>query len=183
MCSLLDGASLNLTTHTRSLGDDGDWTAFNLEVGTPSQSLSFFPSTSSSQLLVQVPQGCPSNIPGCAGDRGGLFNSSKSTSWKQTGTGIIDLESRLNNMSAQSIFGTETVGIGSVTLNEQAVSEIDATNYWVGIMGMHIWDNNSSANNSDQTGLISSLKDSGAIPSLTFGYTAGANYSNRESFR
>lgn len=132
-------------------------------------------SSSSSQLLLQAANGCPATIPDCAGDRGGLYNSTNSESWQGTGSGNVSLELNLG-ISVEAIYGTETVGIGSISLDTQTVSQINDIRYWIGTVGLHPWDEDSAANNTNKQDLISKLKEKGDIPSLTFGYTAGAQY-------
>jgi len=96
-------------------------------------------STNSPETMVVVPQGCStlamSPVPDdCAKSRGGLFNSSLSTSWQGQGLfgineGGVGFEANLG-YSQNASYGLETLGLGYVpgasgpTLQNQTVAGI-----------------------------------------------------------
>ena len=143
-------------------------------VGTPPQQVSLLASTVSSDSLVIVPDGCPPSITNCESERGGTYNASASSTWKLTSSGNVTLEQDLG-IDVQGISGTDTIAItladgGKQTLQGQAVTQINAVQYWLGIVGLQ------PSVNDSQSSLLSSLKLQGSIPSLSFAYTAGNQY-------
>lgn len=82
----------------------------------------------------------------------------------------------LNATGVPSIFGEDTIGINSISLSAQTVAQINDFVYWVGVVGLHTWDEASAAENKDRTDLITALKNNAEVPSRTFGYTGGAPY-------
>ena len=82
---LLSLINIHPATNTSWLnreGNDGPWSSFSLQVGSPAQDLTVLISTASNQPLVALPDGCAlSNPSTCQSGRGGLFNLSSSTTW------------------------------------------------------------------------------------------------------
>jgi hypothetical protein len=93
---------------TKSEGNDGPWSSFELRVGTPAQNVRVFPGTSSTSTLVVLPEGCPSGGPSdCANARGGIFNISASTTWNNIGIFALGFENNLGFTDAGQ-FGYDT---------------------------------------------------------------------------
>lgn len=66
---------------------------------------------------------------------------------------------------------------GGPTLTNQTIGAVINPRLWVGWLGMDVKPSNFSDFENPQRSLIKTLKDEGYIPSLSYGYTAGAYYS------
>jgi hypothetical protein len=90
------------------------------------------------------------------------------------------------NYSGNGLFGYDVVGInggnsssssGGLSLSNKVVAAIASKSYFLGIFGLGIKPTSfsSGAANSPPS-FLSTLKDNNQIPSLSYGYTAGAPY-------
>ncbi|KAI1116738.1 aspartic peptidase domain-containing protein [Nemania sp. NC0429] len=171
-------------------GNDGPWSTFNLRVGTPEQDVRVLVSTASPESFVVLSDyGCSTSVfdvvPGnCAISRGLLFNPNQSSSWHELGLfGInengVGLEANLG-YSQRSEFATETLGLGLTgpTLENQTVAGIaTAEPFYLGLFGLNNQPVNfTSLGNFSSPSFLTTLKDKGMIPSLSWSYTAGAKY-------
>src|SRR5712672_1538661 len=83
-------------------GNDGAWSTFNINVGTPGQDLRVQVSTNSGETWVIVPEGCyPEDGANCPSLRGAQtfnsaaspgFQSNMSSTWSTIGVYSLDLE-------------------------------------------------------------------------------------------
>ena len=100
------------------------------------------------------------------------FLSSSSSSWTATGTQQIPISHSLGvNGTAQ--YGTDTLGLGldpnsGLTLQSNPVAGVAADPFYLGTLGLKATEKNTS--------LLSQLFSRNMIPSLSYGYTAGAFY-------
>jgi hypothetical protein len=69
---------------------------------------------------------------------------------------------------------------GGPTFQSQVIGAVVNPMLWVGRLGLNVKPSNFSEFENPQRGLIPTLKDEECIPSLTYGYTAGAYYSKSE---
>lgn len=172
--------SIHLTGWIRD-GADGPWSTFSLRVGEPAQNVRVLPSTSSQQTWVIIPEGCPQYYgSGCANDRGWLFDNSTSTTWKEKGLYNLGDEGNLG-LDSTGIFGFDTVGLGlqgtgGPTLQGQLIAGIATSTFWLGSIGLNPQSTNFSTFDDSHPSFMSNLKSNKSIPSLSFGYTAGAPY-------
>ncbi|KAK3326079.1 aspartic peptidase domain-containing protein [Apodospora peruviana] len=175
-------------------GIDGPWSTFDLVLGTPNQYLRVLVSTASPESIIPLSEyACSTAVFGdavpnnCAKARGNLFNPNTSSSWIDMGQFFINdvdngvgLEANLGyRQKAQ--WGLEKVQIGLTngpSLENQTVAGIaTASPFYMGIFGL----NNQPVNftilgNLSQSSFLTTLKDQKKIPSLSWSYTAGANY-------
>lgn len=169
-----------------SLGNDGTWSPFLVKVGTPPSLLRLLASTEIPETWVIIPQGCPPNALNCSDARGGIFDSDGSRTWSyKTGiynTSIFQITTEINlQLNNAAVYGFDTVQIGSpgidnATVDHQVVAGIVTQDFYLGSLGLH---NRQILFNGDQQGLpsfISLLSSSKQIPSLSYGFTAGASY-------
>ncbi|KAI0426730.1 aspartic peptidase domain-containing protein [Xylaria sp. FL1042] len=171
-------------------GNDGPWSTFNLRVGTPEQDVRVIVSTASPESFVVLSDyGCSASVfdavpPNCAVSRGNLLNSNGSSSWHDLGLfGInedgVGLEANLG-YSVRADFATETVGLGLTgpSLDNQTVAGIaTAEPFYLGVFGLNNQPVNfTSLGNFSSPSFLTTLKDQGLIPSLSWSYTAGAKY-------
>ncbi|KAI1330752.1 aspartic peptidase domain-containing protein [Xylariaceae sp. FL0255] len=171
-------------------GNDGPWSTFDLRVGSSQQDIRVTISTASPESFVVLSQyGCTtaafSTVPAnCAVSRGNLFNPNDSTSWQEIGDyGInedgVGLEANLG-YSVNASVGLDKLAIGLTgpSLNNQIVAGIaSAEPFYMGVFGLNNQPVNFSAiGNSTTPSFITTLKEQGLIPSISWSYTAGAIY-------
>lgn len=116
----------------------------------------------------------------CDQSRGGLFDPSKSTSWTDKGNYSMRLEENLG-YSDQAMYGFDTIAlglseaIGSPQVNSQVVAAFENNDFYTGIFGLGHEGTNFTDYTPNAT-FLTSLKERDMIPSLSWGYTAGAAY-------
>ncbi|KAJ5194509.1 uncharacterized protein N7498_007947 [Penicillium cinerascens] len=120
----------------------------------------------------------------CAVSRGTLFNANQSSSWHELGLyGInengVGLEANLG-YSQRAEFALDTLGI-SLTgprLDNQTIAGIATPEpFYLGTFGLNPQPLNfSSLGNFSSPSFVTTLKNQGVIPSLSWSYTAGAKY-------
>jgi len=165
-------------------GNDGPWSSFTIQVGTPAQDVRALISTAGTETWVVLPQGCTSDDPSnCADLRGQEFNINASSTWTSNNFYDLELESNLG-YTGNGEFGFDTVGLswqgsGGPVLDHQVVAGIATTDFWLGTFGLTPRPTNFSDFNNPQPSFIQTLKIKSMIPSLSWAYTAGAPY--RES--
>ena len=180
-------------------GNDGNWSTFNVNVGTPSQQLRLLPATSLSAILVVIELGCsnsqyPAN---CAFLRGTLFHPdvSQDASWKpqQSSNGQPYFQLPFQNGSEQGLpdyNGTCEAGYDVLTLDwsgkstpvnlqNQLIAGYAVPTPWLGMLGLsgHPSHIHNLALSEDSP--LQSLLNSKSIPGLSWAYTAGAYYRNQ----
>ena len=169
-----------------SIGDDGPWPSFLITVGNPPQQLQVLVSTEVSSTWVVAPGGCGPAYPvNCTGARGGAYDSTKSSSWNGNALYSLGAESNLGNPYSATDqigdFGYDTIGlpgqsgIANVSLDHQVIAAIETNNYYVGNLGLSS-QNITFTDNDKSPSFLDSLRNENLIPSLSFGYTAGASY-------
>lgn len=163
-------------------GIDGSWSTFTLRVGTPEQYVRTLVSTASYQTWVVLPEGCEGAIDGnaCAEDRGSLFSTNESSTWRQQGIYDLYIEKNLG-LDGNAVYGFDTVGLGGKgeegpTLENTTVGALAVTDFYLGLFGINPKPTNFSGFNDGSPSYMTYLKDQSYIPSVSFGYTAGAKY-------
>lgn len=188
ICALASSLCLQIY-HFRE-GADGNWSTFNLRVGNPPQIVRVLPSTAAGDTLVVGPKGCLPGEPGVGGSpllscwdsRGGIFNPSLSASWNTTGNYSMDVEVDLGYGDDAAAYGFDTVGIdlnnatGAPTLDEQIVGVFENNDFYLGLFGLSREPTNFTNFTTPHPSFLASLKNRSMIPSLSWGYTAGAHY-------
>lgn len=161
---------------------DGSWSTFTLRVGTPQQFVRTYVSFASYQTWVVLPQGCDAatNEQSCSNARGWLFNESASTTWDDIGIYSLWIERNLD-YTGDAEYGYDTVGLGGVgeggpTIENTTVGGLAVTDYYLGIFGINPKPTNFSSFNDPSPSYMTLLKEQNYIPSVSFGYTAGAPY-------
>ena len=177
-------------------GDAGSWSSFILHVGTPPQYFRILPATITGEIWVPVPQGCtPTDPDDCASLRGTLpfdgnpssgFQTNQSSTWIANGLYELDIETALN-LSGNGQYGFDSIGIGfqtsgNLSLSHQVVAGIATKDFYLGVFGLGPKPANFSNFAEPQTTFMTNLARQRLIPSLSFGYTAGAQYRQLQSF-
>ncbi|KAL9611566.1 MAG: hypothetical protein Q9167_003785 [Letrouitia subvulpina] len=163
-------------------GDNGPWSSFSFRVGTPAQDVRLLVSTASQvSWLVLEGRGCQLNDESCAQSRGGLYNSNTSSTWSPKGLYQL-FNGRNLGIDAVGLFGNETLGLGlpgsgAPTLEKQIVAGIGNQAFYLGMFGINPKRTNyTGIEEEGQASIMTSLKDQNLIPSISWGYTAGAQY-------
>lgn len=167
-------------------GDDGPWSTFAIQVGNPPQPLRVLASTNVPETWVILDVGCiESNTSKCAKARGNLYYQDHSTTWDDLGVYSLGAESNLgyNNNADNGDYGFDTIalgynGSGGISLDHQVIAGIATGDFPLGFLGLAPWPVNLSltASTLSSPSYISNLKNQSKIPSLSFGYSAGAPY-------
>lgn len=171
-------------------GNDGPWSTFLINIGTPAQQMRVLPASSQSSIWVVLQQGCPTQYPAnCADLRGGIFQPSTSVSWfseSSDGNPYFVLpfssEEALPNYTANGEVGFDTATIGTTAaLLGQLIAGYAAPNRWLGILGLsgrpsHITDLRTSQDSPLQT-----LVDNKTVSVSYWAYTAGARYTDPQT--
>ncbi|MCJ1437725.1 hypothetical protein MMC27_007112 [Xylographa pallens] len=161
-------------------GNDGPWSSFYIQVGTPAQSLRVLVSTAISATWVIISAGCPASVTTCPSGRGGIYTANTSSTWENQGDYELYVEENLDIVGA-GIFGNDTIslaapGSGGPTLQNQIVGGIAAQQFWLGMFGVNPKPTNFTNFTTEQTSYMTNLKEQDIIPSISFGYTAGNQY-------
>ena len=115
-------------------GNDGPWSSFALQAGTPPQNVKVLISTAATQTWVIDPQGCTSSdLEGCAKLRGGRFLINSSSTWSSNlespnSVFKLGLETSLG-YTGNGIYGFDDVqlgwqGSGGPKLKNQTIATI-----------------------------------------------------------
>lgn len=133
--------------------------------------------------VIDEVRACDENSPAnCSATRGGTFLPSASTTWSDQGGWSLGEEIALGVSPGDGgDYGFDTVGLNvagaaALILDHQVVvaSIAPASDFYLGYLG--VAPRTPSFNTSTQTSLLQSLKNQNHIPSLSYGYSAGAYY-------
>ena len=143
-------------------------------------------STQVSSTWVVEPDGCGSANPAnCTAARGGAYNSTESSTWNVNALYTLGAETNLGNPYSDPIgdFGYDTLGVPgqsgvtNVSLARQVIATIKTKTYYLGSLGLSSQNITFSQDSGDKSAsFLASLRNENLIPSLSFGYTAGASY-------
>ena len=168
-------------------GNDGPWSSFEIQVGTPSQNLKVFISTSGYQTLVVVPEGCIASYGAdCTNIRGGEFHLNQSSTWV---TNTANLSSNIYDLEVDSslgIYGKAELGFDDITLGwqgsggpslqNQTVGGFAAPDFWLGFLGLSARASNFTSFDNPIPSYMQNLRSQNMIPSTSWSYTAGNQY-------
>ena len=135
---------------------------------------------------VVSPAGCATH-PGttCSESRGGLYNRSQSASWSEIGNFSLGLGKNFGYDILNATYGLDTVSLGidnvtgGPTLPSQVVAALAPEFYYLGLFGLNPQPTNWTNFENPRTSYLMTLKQEGMIPSLSWAYTVGAQYSKR----
>ena len=128
------------------------------------------------------PLGCDeSPDPDCRNRRGWFFNFNQSTSWQDNGLWELYIETNLGYYGDAN-YGYDTVGLGGEgesgpTLQNQTVAALAVDDFYLGIFGLNAKPTNFSNFSDPSPSYMETLRTQNLIPSKSFGYSAGARYS------
>ena len=163
-------------------GIDGNWSTYTLGIGTPQQYIRTLLSWSSYQTWAVIPPGCEAaeDYGACAQIRGGIFNYSASSTWQQKGIYDLWIEKDLG-YDGNADYGFDTVHLGGSgsngpTIKDTIVGGFAVEAFYLGVFGINPKPTNFTTYSDQSTSYMSFLKEQSYIPSISFGYTAGAPY-------
>lgn len=181
-------------------GSDGPWSSFVINVGNPPKTLFVLPSTSGRSTWVVLPEGCEQqgDPADCDALRGGVFDPNKSTTFSPElppdGQQYFSLnfgpEQPLNSLLPQdqaynggAEVGNDTLRFGfssddAPTLENQLIVGFAVNVPFLGLLGLSAWNETIASFQDVHPSVIAALRDMDAIPSRSWGYTAGAQYRN-----
>ena len=111
----------------------------------------------------------------CITKRGGIFKSNESSTWSPLGPYTLNFQPDLG-VSGSADYGLDTIWIGdAISAPEQIVGVLNSTDFLLGSLGLGVISSNFSSDN-QATFLSSMVENQSAIPSHSYGYTAGAYY-------
>ncbi|KAL8871318.1 MAG: hypothetical protein Q9174_002822 [Haloplaca sp. 1 TL-2023] len=125
--------------------------------------------------------GCRANDDVCANARGGLFDMNASSTWQSNGFWQLGNERNLD-IFANGLFGNDTLGLGipgsgGPTLENQIMAMIGTEDFYLGMFAINPKRTNyTGITEQGQASYMTTLREQGLIPSVSFGYTAGAQY-------
>jgi hypothetical protein len=170
-------------------GNNGNWSSFIVRIGTPEQDFRVLPSAATGATFVPDYTGCNASDPyNCAQLRGVVnsshsgFQPNASQTWVEEGPFEAHVLTELN-YNARALYGRDKVGLaglnsGAPDLEDQVVGSLDNKRpFLVGYFGLSPKPLNFSDFYHPRPSYLTSLKDARRIPSLSYGYTAGAFYS------
>jgi hypothetical protein len=185
-------APLSVQPSQKFDGSDGSWSTFVVSVGTPPQNFRVLPSTQITETWIISPDGCTSSDPSdCQSLRGeDVFNgqppqgflTASSSTWKQAGLYNLVAEDNFDNYTGNGLYGYDVLGInggnssGGLSLPNQLVASIATKSFFNGMFGLGAQPVSLSSAASSISGFMVNLFNNRQIPSLSYGYTAGAIY-------
>jgi hypothetical protein len=172
-------------------GNDGPWSSFAIQIGTPPQTCKVLISTASSQIWAVTPEGCVSGDPiECQMQRGEFYNYNQSSTYTPNLSNVsssiygLDLESSLG-YSGRGRYGFDDItlgwqGSGGPTLKNQTVAGIATKTFFMGLFGLTPRPSNFTNFNNPIPSFMQNIRNQSMIPSISWAYTAGNQY--RELF-
>lgn len=162
-------------------GDDGEWSTFDLRVGTPEQTVRVLPSTAGSATWLVTPGGCGLPTSTCTEARADIFNQNLSSTWKDLGLFTLALEENLGRNDSGA-YGLDTISLGlsnatgGPTLDSQVIAGIETERWYTAVFGLQQQPMNLTDFSQPQQSFLSALRARNLIPSSSWAYTAGARY-------
>ncbi|KAL8851186.1 MAG: hypothetical protein Q9221_003906 [Calogaya cf. arnoldii] len=166
-------------------GNDGPWSSFAIRVGTPPQTVRVLASTTVPETWVVSNGGCIATDPaGCSDSRGVVFSPNASSTWNNLGNFALDVEKNLRNYSSNwdhGNYGFDTLalgylGSGGPTVENSILAGLNTKDFYLGSIGLSPQPLNFTATDNPAPSLLGNLKIRKQIPSLSYGYSAGAPY-------
>ncbi|PVH93309.1 acid protease [Periconia macrospinosa] len=174
-------------------GNDGRWSSFYVNIGdadATGRGQNFKVLISTSSPLTLVPSQASWCNPDCAAKRGAQifdgsqsqgFDPEKSQSWKDAGIFNLPLPHWWSEGDINATYGSENVGLGesskdSPILTQQYVARYDSQKLFMGSFGLS--QTSIKSGTGSQPPFLVNFAGFNNIPSISYGYGAGASYRN-----
>lgn len=164
------------------LGNDGPWSVFDLNIGTPAQRISVLPGSFASSVFAVVTEGCSEidtnlTFNECAHIRGGLYAGNESTTLVPGSLYNTPYDPNLDGFWA--FYGWDNVSLGGdgsglPSVDHTLVSQIATKSLLLGIFGISPTPINLANESESQPSFFSMLRGGEWIASRTWSYTAGS---------
>ncbi|PVI06643.1 acid protease, partial [Periconia macrospinosa] len=183
---------LSLNPSDTWIGNDGTWSGFVVQVGTPPQKFTVLPATNGQHTYVPSANDCQrTNRTDCGTSRGVSpiagqpshgFQTNASSSWDLIGIYELGINKPLG-YTGSGVSGYDTLNFGAELSNgrkitdKQVVTSYVSQDVWIGALGLG-YAKMTFRSNERVDSMLVGMQQSGIIPSQSFGYTAGAHYKN-----
>lgn len=170
--------------HSHAQCADND--SFSVQVGTPPQTFEVFPSFQSQNVWLPIGEECSriqADAGACGSSRGAApfqqspspgFQPNMSSSWQAINLFELGLE-KVRGITGNGFVGLDDVKVGNISLDKFPVTAYASPGFWVGQLGLLPLSINYSTTVNSPSFLVA-LRDGGHIPSVAYGYQAGAPY-------
>lgn len=114
--------------------------------------------------------------------RGALFNSNQSRTWNDTGIFELGFDQDYLGYNHSAGYGFDTLSLGfsnvedGPELSSQLIAGFATTDFFLGSFGLSNQPTNLTDFTDPHPSFLTSLYSKNLIPSLSWGYTAGAHY-------
>ena len=176
-------SKLQVTDISHRDGNDGSWSSFTVQLGSPPQAVRLLPSITGDTIWAVLPQACQdSSVKTCGSDRGGIFTAKRSSTWEELGSFQLPLNpEHYLPFTGAAEFGFDNVtldwqGYGGMSLGRQIVAGYITEDFYLGVLGLSPLSVNITSFNDQYPSFVGTLKAENHIPSNSYGYTAGASY-------
>ncbi|KAK3707857.1 hypothetical protein LTR37_011859 [Vermiconidia calcicola] len=172
-------APISISASQQWDGIDGSWSSFTLRIGTPPQDIRTLVSWNGYQTWGVLPDGClaADDYNACAQSRGGLYNQTASNTFEEKGIFDFSILQDLGYYgNGQYGFDVVELGDNGPSLENTTVAGFALQYFWMGVLGLNPKPTNFSSASDGAPSYITQLKEREYIPSISFGYTAGAQY-------
>lgn len=177
-------------------GNDGPWSTFYIEVGSPPQRIEVLPATALSLTIMVLAEGCPPDLgTACETARGGVFDAGQDSSWQNAvltaanGYHYFDIPVSNGNITAEVSLSTMTLDWGGAIapgaqnpLEGQLFAGYAISQPYLGQLGISGFPVAPIYENASYEPPLYALRNRSNVSSLTWGYTAGANYKSPKAF-
>lgn len=142
-------------------------------------------STAVPETWVVSTGGCIATDPAdCPDSRGVVFSPNASSTWDNVGNFALDVEKNLRNYSSNwdnGNYGFDTLslgylGSGGPTVETSVIAGLNTKDFYLGSIGLSSQPLNFTTTDNPAPSLLGNLKTRNQIPSLSYGYSAGAPY-------
>ncbi|KAK8177422.1 aspartic peptidase domain-containing protein, partial [Phyllosticta citrichinensis] len=156
---------------------------FWLNIGNSTTDIRILPSTSLSWIVAINSVGCENGPEDCQDSRGQFYDPETSAApLGNVGMGSSTLQEPSINARLVSDYVSFPDSLNNIHAESQAIANIGQIEYWVGLLPLNPRTNSVSAISNTYLSLLQTLKDRSQIPSLSWGYTAGANYKSSKVY-
>ncbi|KAK4889706.1 hypothetical protein LTR27_011507 [Elasticomyces elasticus] len=186
-------APLSITPSNYWDGIDGWWSTFNIALGTPAQSVRLLPGTSNNQIWTVLPAGCAEDnanltLSACDITRGNTFHRFHSSTWSTEALAtnksitLIAPEEIALGLQHAGNYGFDAVTLGLLGSGSPALQNQTIAGIWLGNLGLSADPLYITSSVDAVPSVLGTLYNLSLVPSMSWGYTAGAYYRNASAF-